>query len=428
MPLGTTRPRWRVPYATYGLIGVSGVVFCVQMIAPESLPIGFVAAHPSLSGWLASCFMHVDVFHIAGNMLFLWLFGTLTEDIFGPWYLLGVYFLGHLGSTLLHSLVIGATASAGLERPLVGASGAIAGVMGLSAICFLRTKVRLWYFIWWYLYFRMDVIEVGAPVFLGLWAGWELVQGLLSSGLGIPVQAAHWGHIGGFAVGMGIALGLRLRGRVVRADVVGGRRPTTSSYEPSRQAAEVEQMAAKSPDDPEVWYALGRARVLTGRGEEAGKAYVRAVELFLMRRDEDGAVRAFDGLKGHGDVDAIPSHMVFSLACALAERDHEEDAFPLFVRAADEGGRTMQAQTSLIRAGNIARKLPGFEGEARECYQRLVQQFPDGPWRHRATAHLRALGMPEQVSRSTESGGRGRWPPADRDLRALGSTRDGDDP
>ncbi len=428
MPLGTTRPRWRVPYATYGLIGVSGVVFLVQMAAPESLPVGFVAAHPSLSGWLASCFMHVDVFHIAGNMLFLWLFGTLTEDIFGPWYLVGVYFLGHLGSTLLHSLVIGATASDGLERPLVGASGAIAGVMGLSAVCFLRTKVRLWYLIWWYLYFRMDVIEVGAPVFLGLWAGWELVQGLLSSGLGIPVQAAHWGHIGGFAAGMGIALGLRLRGRVVRADVVGGRRPTTNSHEPFRQAAEVEQMAAKSPDDPEVWYALGRARVLAARAENAGEAYGRAVEMFLMRRDEDGAVRAFDGLKAHGDVGSVPAHMVFLLACALSERGHEEDAFPLFVRAAVEGGRTMQAQTSLIRAGNIARKLPGFEAQARECYRRLVEQFPEGPWRHRAMAHLRALGMPEEVSRSTESGDHGARPPADSDLRTLGSARDGDDP
>jgi membrane associated rhomboid family serine protease len=372
--------------------------------------------------------MHVDVFHIAGNMLFLWLFGTLTEDIFGPWYLVGVYFLGHLGSTLLHSLVIGATASDGLERPLVGASGAIAGVMGLSAVCFLRTKVRLWYLIWWYLYFRMDVIEVGAPVFLGLWAGWELVQGLLSSGLGIPVQAAHWGHIGGFAAGMGIALGLRLRGRVVRADVVGGRRPTTNSHEPFRQAAEVEQMAAKSPDDPEVWYALGRARVLAARAENAGEAYGRAVEMFLMRRDEDGAVRAFDGLKAHGDVGSVPAHMVFLLACALSERGHEEDAFPLFVRAAVEGGRTMQAQTSLIRAGNIARKLPGFEAQARECYRRLVEQFPEGPWRHRAMAHLRALGMPEEVSRSTESGDHGARPPADSDLRTLGSTRDGDDP
>ncbi len=351
---------------------------------------------------------------------------TLTEDIFGPWYLLAVYFVGHLGSTMRHSLVAVATASASLDRPLVGASGAIAGLMGLSAICFLRTRVRVWYLVFWYLYFRTDVIEVGAPLFLGLWAGWELVQGLIFSGLGLPEQAAHWGHIGGFAVGMGIALGLRLRGRVVRADALSGRRPTTSSYEPLRQVAEVEQMAAKSPDDPEVWYALGRARVLAGREAEAGRADARALELFLMRRDEDGAVRALEGLKAHGDVASVPGHMVFSLACALSERGRQEDAFPLFVRAADEGGRTMQAQTALIRAGNIARDLPGFEQQARECHQRLIEQFPDGPWRHRATAHLRTLGMPQEVAedRSTETEGRGR--PPDSGLRRLGGPEDRD--
>ena len=92
VPLGTTRPRWRTPYVTYGLIVANVLVFWLQITSRDALPPGFIPARPGLFSWFASMFMHGDVFHLGGNMLFLWLFATLTEDVFGPWLLLAVYF------------------------------------------------------------------------------------------------------------------------------------------------------------------------------------------------------------------------------------------------------------------------------------------------------------------------------------------------
>ena len=80
LPLGTDRPRWREPYATYVLLAVCVGVFAVQLGSPDALPEGFVLAHPGVWAWFISIFMHGGVMHLAGNMLFLWLFGPSVED------------------------------------------------------------------------------------------------------------------------------------------------------------------------------------------------------------------------------------------------------------------------------------------------------------------------------------------------------------
>jgi len=165
-------------------MGANVYVFILQMALGESMLEGFVPSRPSLFAWVASMFMLTGVFHLLGNMLFLWLFATLTEDIFGAWLLLAFYFASDFGASLLHWLVGVMFSPGSLEVPVVGASGAIAGIMGLSAVCFLRTKVRVWYLFWFGIVFlRTGVVELGAPVFLGLWVGWEVIQGLLKTSM-----------------------------------------------------------------------------------------------------------------------------------------------------------------------------------------------------------------------------------------------------
>ncbi|MBN1460399.1 MAG: rhomboid family intramembrane serine protease [Armatimonadetes bacterium] len=394
LPLGTTRPRWRSPYLTYGIMCLCACVHLVQIYAPEALPAGFIPGHPSISGWLASAFMHGDPLHLAGNMLFLWLFATLTEDVFGHWLLLGVYFAGHFGATLLHSLFAALAAPREMDTPLIGASGAIAGIMGLTAVCFLQTKVRVWYLALWYVYFRTNIVEIGAPLFVGFWVGWELVQGLVLSAFGIPTQTAHWAHVGGFAAGLGLALGLRLRSKVVHNDLVDGKRPPENAFEAFAQMAELEKMSRKTPEDPEIWLALGRARELGKRGERAAEAYQQALDLALRQRREEEVVRAYDGLRDTGSVTAVGGAMQFALACTLAERGRELEALPFFQEVADSPTGGPDIETALIRAGDIAGRLPGKEAEARHYLRRLLDEYPNSAWRHLALRGLQHLPKP----------------------------------
>lgn len=424
LPLGTTRPRWRRPNATYLLIVANVFVLWLQLLYPDAMPEGYVPGHPRLLAWFASMFMHSGAVHLAGNMLFLWLFASLTEDVFGPRMLLGVYLAANLGATLLNTFMGVLFAPAGLGVPVLGASGAIAGIMGLSSVCFWRTKVRIWYLLWLYLYVKTEVVEIAAPVFLGLWVAWEVVQGVFWTALEHFQMGAggvaHWAHVGGFAVGVGAALAFNLRQRLVRSDMTEERRPPETSYEAYAYAAELVQVTRTSPEDAEAWYALARANELSHKPHKAGPAYARALELFVRQRKEDQAVRAYRGMKEFADVSAIPAELRFPLACALDERGLKEDAFRLFWESAQEGQST-HGETALVRAGEIARSLPGMQQQARDCYERLLAQYPYGPWRSLARDRLEQFGKPG-VTHGPLGATHPATQPQDQDLRHLGGS------
>ncbi len=392
LPLGTTRPRWRTPYLTYGLIAACVLVYLAQMGSEEPFAAAFVPAHPSFVGLIASMFMHAGLLHLILNMIFLWLFATLVEDVFGPWLLLAFYFASHVGAVLLHMLVSALFSPGALDVPIVGASGAIAGVMGLSAICFLRTRVRIWYFVWyWYVVMRSGVVEIGAPVFVGLWAVWELLQGTLTAGSGTASGTAHWAHIGGFAIGLGGALALNLRARVVYSDLVEGHRPVTGEFEAFSQAGELEHVVERSPNNANAWYALGRAREASGRLEKAGEAYGRALGLFLRERRGAQAAEAYVAMKEYQALPALSEAMLFLLACALEESGRGRDAFAIFRHLIAGGSPGPQTETALLRAAKIAEALPGYRAHAIGCYERLLRDFPYSSWRGLATAGLARL-------------------------------------
>lgn len=149
---------------------------------------------PDKSIWLsvlASMFFHGGFLHLAGNMLFLFVFGNNIEDRMG---MLGfsVFYL------LAGAIATGAQVLAGPSdpTPLVGASGAIAGVLGAYLVLYPRARVRTLI-----IFFLITVIELPAAVVLLAWFALQLVQGIGPGGIG-GVGVAYWAHIGGFVAGM----------------------------------------------------------------------------------------------------------------------------------------------------------------------------------------------------------------------------------
>jgi membrane associated rhomboid family serine protease len=430
LPLGTDRPRWRTPYATYVLLAVCVGVFAVQLGSPDALPEGFVLAHPSLGAWFISIFMHAGVMHLAGNMLFLWLFGTIAEDVLGPGLFLLFFFGGDIGASGLDAIMGTLGSAQGLDIPRLGASGAIAGIMGLSAICFLRTRVRVWYLIGFYFTWRTDTTEIGAPAFLGLWVGWEVLQGMLQSALGVAGGTAHWAHVGGFAIGLAGAVVLGLNKRIPRADLVEGRVPAQTSFEALDQAGRLQQVVKESPRDGDAWLALGRDYEIAGRFERAQEAYQKALPVFLGERRMEKAAEAYAGLAEHGVAAGLTAPQQFDLACALEQAGHPRLAYGLFMQMATEHPADDRGETSLIRAGEIARSGLKDNARAAECYRRLLAGYPFGNWRALAQERLRELGLPEKVEAS--AGTASQLPNTIegtiKRMRELGADRDGASP
>ena len=156
---------------------------------------------PALFPLISANFLHGGWLHLLGNMLYLWVFGDNIEGCLGhPGYLI-IYLLLGAGSQLLHLL------SAPLSPvPLIGASGAIAGILGAYLILYphsrVVTLVPLGFFI--------TLIRIPAVIFLALWFLLQLANAFtIGMAPGIQQPVAWWAHIGGFL--LGIALGIRVR-------------------------------------------------------------------------------------------------------------------------------------------------------------------------------------------------------------------------
>lgn len=145
-----------------------------------------------------SMFLHADIFHIGGNLLFLYVFGDNVEDAFGHVRFLIFYLICGLVADIVH--IISLTSPVELLIPTLGASGAISGVLGAYIVMYPKAKVMtllLIRLVW--------IVRVPAVVFLGVWF---LLQ-LLYTSLGIGAGVAYWAHIGGFVAGMILVLAFR---------------------------------------------------------------------------------------------------------------------------------------------------------------------------------------------------------------------------
>ncbi len=201
-PLRDHNPSGRTPYVVYLLMAVNILGYfwySTTFASDRSLAMFYAAfaATPSeiMAGeepltLLTSMFIHGGLMHLAGNMLFLWIFGDNLEDEMGPIPFLVFYLVCGVGATLAHVL-----SAPNSPVPLVGASGAIAGVMGGYLLLFPKARVDILIIL--VIFFR--IVPVPAFLMLGLWLGMQFLGGVNADPNGGGV--AYWAHAGGFFIG-----------------------------------------------------------------------------------------------------------------------------------------------------------------------------------------------------------------------------------
>jgi membrane associated rhomboid family serine protease len=146
-------------------------------------------------------FLHGGWFHLVGNMLYLWIFGNNVENVLGRGRYLLLYFACGIAAALTQAF-----ANPASHIPMVGASGAIAGVLGAYLLLHPGANVRC--FVWIVIFFR--IVNVPAWAMLGLWFTMNLISGLMAAS-GKP-GVAFWAHIGGFVTGLVLVIVLRPSG------------------------------------------------------------------------------------------------------------------------------------------------------------------------------------------------------------------------
>jgi membrane associated rhomboid family serine protease len=138
-------------------------------------------------------FMHGGLFHIAGNMLYLWIFGNNIEDRLGHTRFLVFYLLSGAVAAYAHAL-----SSPSSEIPMVGASGAVSGILGAYLLLYPTAKVHTLIFFG----FFIQVVRIPALVVIGFWGLIQVINGVISKGFMTQTGVAWFAHIGGFIFGL----------------------------------------------------------------------------------------------------------------------------------------------------------------------------------------------------------------------------------
>jgi membrane associated rhomboid family serine protease len=219
IPIGDDDVRGAGPPVVTWLLIVANVLaflFELTLSPPELeqffLTFGVVPAHiqqgDNLLALLTSMFLHGGWLHIVSNMLFLWVFGNNIEAVLGKTLYLLFYLAGGLAASVIHIIF-----NLGSNIPSVGASGAIAAVLGAYIVLFPRSQVRVLV-----ISLYMGVTRVAAIVFLGFWFITQLFTGVASLGAQTAQTGgvAFWAHIGGFVFGVLIAVLMRGQTQRVR--------------------------------------------------------------------------------------------------------------------------------------------------------------------------------------------------------------------
>ena len=202
-PYKDDNPRVLFPIITYSIIAVNILVFLLQFYFTGNsihsgqriiFRFGFVPNEFNPIDIITSMFMHGGIGHIVGNMWFLYIFGDNVESILGHVRYLYFYLFCGIGAAMAQFLIEPTS-----EVPMVGASGAIAGVLGAYMVKFPKARVHVFAVI----IIFITTFIVPAQIVLGLWFIMQLSGGLSSLGIDTTGGVAWFAHIGGFIVGIG---------------------------------------------------------------------------------------------------------------------------------------------------------------------------------------------------------------------------------
>lgn len=322
--------------------------------------LAFVPARPSVSGLLGHMFLHGDLWHLLGNLLMLFITAPFLEDVYGRVLFGALYLLGGLFAAGAHAI-----ATAHPDAPLVGASGALAAVMGAFLVRLGRSHIRFLFIPILVLPTLRFRFALPAFVVLPLW----FLEQLVSARLAPDAPIAWWAHIGGFAFGVAVALAVNLLrieekwvNPAIEAKIGWSQHPdllkasdarAAGAYPTARNAARA--VLAKDPGNVDAWRSLLDTELASKRKAEAASAAARLLDRYVATGETGLAVALVDEVR-EPLLAELPARFFLAAAAARersgnADGAFEELEFLAATRASDPSAvRAALKMASLARA------------------------------------------------------------------------------
>lgn len=341
----------------------------------------FVPAHATFTAYLTSMFLHTGWIHLIGNMWFLWLAGFILEDRWGRVIYPIFYLLAGIVASIFHTLFY-----PGSIVPALGASGAVAALMGGFLVRFPKLKIEM---LWYMLIFRVR-FKASAYWLLPLWLFTEVFYGSL---FGQISAVAHWAHVGGFLFGVLAALaiqksGLEHQANSVIEDKIGWTADPaivqgTEFLEQGKfddGIAVLKKHLALKPDAADAYALL---RQLSWRKNDIPgylEATIKLCQLHLKAQDTEAAWQDYQEYSNAGG-DRMPAAAWLEL-CRLAEgQQHFEQAVTEYEHLAKAYPSERQSLLALLSAGRLTLKQLNRPSDALIYYKAAkASRVPHADW------------------------------------------------
>jgi membrane associated rhomboid family serine protease len=375
-PNDKTRTAW----ANYALMAANVVAFFAAKAGRSEAAYqafveawGSIPAAPNVETMFTSMFMHANLLHLAGNMLFLWIYGDNVEARLGSVGYVAVYLASGLAGNVLDMML-----RPGSPIPGIGASGAISGVLGCYLIAFPRNRVKV--FMWLYWFVRVLYI----PAWLVILVWFVVIDNLLPVLAHVETGVAHGAHLGGFAAGAVVMLLLRpVLGRAVPPPAFQGARSGVP------RGGGLLSWGGDSP------YAGGRtAPSRFGGGGGGGQGTVEvlspsdAVHAAWAAGRWEEAAQALSKALSRGQVPSIPEGEFIRIAVWLYDRAHFEEARQAFRAFLSTFPSSRNAPVASFALGMILSRRDGDREGARPYLLAAARGHPDPAVRDLAQREL----------------------------------------
>lgn len=377
LPLRTKNPPETLPFITYILLIANTLIFAATskyflVIQERAVELGGISlANPDPYRFLTSMFLHGDIMHLFGNMLLLWILGRAVEGRLGWWKFALLYLLAGAAGSLLH---LGLAGRFSPEMPLIGASGAIYGVLGAALFMFPFAPVTFFYWIW------MRIGTVDWPVwgvalyylffdFLGAWLSWG------SEGGGV----ANLAHIGGAFAGLAICAAFQpKRDSAYVSEAKATLHETKDlSLLTRMQLFELHQM---QPNNPEILYYYV-VRCIAENKQVDPQLWPKFLAAFphMLEHYDPVSLNSIVMWSMHLP-QPIPPRELQMFAARCEKVGQPQFAFTIYDRIARDAKATpADWENALFQMGSIREQWFNDRAGAAQLYQKFMEHFPMSP-------------------------------------------------
>ncbi len=386
IPIGTDRRLQSFPFATVSLIVANLFVYFVLQQLPGADNFALVPAR--FRWWMSVTYMftHGSFLHLAGNMLFLWVFGAHAEDALGRGRYLLVYFSAGFFAAFLHVFSAYLFYPTDLQVGLIGASGAIMGVVALFALRFHGVNVR--FFFWWWWFIRIFMVRA-------LWVGiayvaYNLLEALI--GLAVPgAGVAYWAHIGGFIVGAAWAFALHLPGEGTDEMRQGEVSRLIASGAWAAAVGVLEERLAHRPGDPDLHRQAATCyEMIRGGGPQATSHWNEYLRLMLLANRVEAAatqLRRLMSSQSQIKLEDFDPAVLLRMGTALERMGDARMAVSAWLAIPRGHHDSPEAPAAALRAAELLARA-GDAHHARDLLEAISRHWPDSPEALTAAAKL----------------------------------------